>query len=251
MGSGLAASVTAPYTDTIQSTTVGSDLANVVHATNANATWAVANSGGSNYYQFTDATGGGSTTADFTVSNLTAASQLSFTLTTTFTINSTSTSGNMYEGLVALGNSTTSGYLADVNGTSMRLINLGVDSGFTTVTGTFSGINLTSTSNSSTVYTETLSGVYSGSTLTLSFTLSDGTHSTTISGATTTFPTTAAYDYFGIRDNNANTTTAMGVQYDSLSLSAMAVPEPSTWLLLFLGAGMIGAAALRRKRVEA
>jgi hypothetical protein len=243
-----AAVITEPFTAPIQSTGAGSDLADVLHANTASATWAVQGPGSpSNYYQYSSGATNGGSTAVWNASNLTGTTTTDWSQTTVFTINDPSSTTNI--GLFALGNSTSSnGFVADVNGTAMRIIALGPGTSLTT--GSFTGISLnTGAGNTGTVYTETFSGAYSngGATLTLSFTLSDGTNSTTISAAASGLTLTAANSYWGIRNNAPSAATdTLGIRYSSFQI----VPEPSTWGLLAFSAAIAFFIARRRCRSQ-
>ena len=94
-------------------------------------------------------------------------------------------------------------------------------------------------------FTLTLAATYAGpNNLTMNFTLSSGTNSTTVSFADTT-PRTG--QLFGFRDlvgTGPQSTVAFNVHYDNLSI---AVPEPSVLGLLATGAVL----CTRRRRSQA
>ena len=232
-----AAVVTIPFTAPISSTTVGNDLADVVHGGVA-ATWAVQNSG-SNYYQYTSGASNGSSTALWQSSNVTGATTTNWTETIVLKINDISSGANI--GIFTLGSGNNSnGFLADVNSTSMRIIALGPNTSIST--GTFTGTGLNIAGALGKTYTMTLAGTYAGSVLTLAYTLSDGTASTTISGTAAGLTLTSANNYFGVRNNWATAGDALGVQYQSIAI----VPEPTTWALLAFSLTTV--MALRRRR---
>ena len=233
-----AAPITVPFTAPIGTTTVGNDLANVVHG-GVTATWAVQNSG-SNYYQYTsNGTTNGSSTALWQSSNVTGATTTNWTETIVLKINDYSSNASI--GIFTLGSGNNSnGFLADVNNTSMRIIALGPNTSITT--GTFTGTGLNIAGALGKTYTMTLAGTYAGSVLTLAYTLSDGAASTTISGTAAGLTLTSANDYFGVRNNWSTSGDALGVQFESIAI----VPEPATWALLAFSLTMV--MVLRRRR---
>lgn len=233
-----AAAITVPWTAPISSTSIGSDLANAVHG-GTTAIWAVGNSGSDNYYQYTSGSTNGSSTSVWQTSNITGATTINWSETVKFTITDYSSAANI--GLIALAQQANSlGFVADVNNTSMRILALGPNTSI--ATGTFTGTALNTVSALGLTYTATLSGSYSGSTLTLTYSLSDGTNTQSISGTASGLTLTANNFYFGVRNNYATSGDTLAIRYSSIAI----VPEPSTAALL--GACGLGTMLFFRRR---
>lgn len=162
--------------------------------------------------------------------------------------NVTAVSPSVSFGFAALGtgaatNGSTAGvnfYLADV-GTSgtIRILRFNGTGNLTVVDDTsatgdvLGGLSLTET------YDLTLTGTYSGTDLVLSFTVSDGTNTRTVTSGVITDALTG--NNFGYRTRN-NQTGTYTVNSDYFT---MAVPEPSSVLLLGAAAGL---GLMRRRR---
>lgn len=238
--SARAAAVTTPYDDSFQTTTVGTTPADW---TSTGGTWSVVNNGTSNVYQ-----GSQSTNSAFysllQFSDLGSTSYKGFTLSTSFVITDpTAIASSEYIGFAALASSTGLGnyYLADVQGSgAIRLISLGATnsdySQGTAGTALLSSGGLLVT----TTYTLTLQGVYVGNSLTLTFTVTDGTHTASVTGTDQT-PWTG--QYFGYRLNDAASSDTLTVQFNNFNM----VPEPATWMTLAMGGGLL---LLYRRRIN-
>jgi len=222
-----AAPITIPFTAPISTTNVGNDLADVVHGGIASS-WAVQQPASTKIYQFTsNATTTGSSTAVWQSSNITGATTLNWSQTIVLNLNDQSVGARI--GIFALGSGdNTLGFLADVDSTAMRIIALGPNTSI--ATGTFTGVGLNTAEALAKTYTMTLAGTYAGSNLSLAYTLSDGTNSTTISGAAAGLTLTASNNYFGVRNNRITTGDALGLEYSSIAI----IPEPSTAVMLGL-----------------
>jgi hypothetical protein len=93
-----------------------------------------------------------------------------------------------------------------------------------------------------TTYTMSLAGTYSGSELTLTFTVTDGITSQTVAGTVTnTFSGLTNFGYQHVIANAVNDTVA----FDNFSLSS--VPEPSAFALLAAGSCVLSFGAARRR----
>ncbi|MBC2602906.1 hypothetical protein [Puniceicoccus vermicola] len=235
--SSLSASVAAtiPYQDNFQETTVGQDPAG--WAEGGAGAWTIASGGSGNIYQSTIS---GTTGASTTAVQLTNLVGSDFEISSSFQVSDISSVLNI--GFASFGAVSSFGnglYLADINrGGDMRIVSIfgGTTTGFTGDTGTLGTVL-----NTTDTYELTLTGSYSGATLTLDFTVFDGTNSTTIT-ATDTTPRTG--EYFGLRVNNAATSDALVVGFNDY---AVAVPEPGFAGLMigFLTAGFL---LIRRRR---
>jgi hypothetical protein len=170
------------------------------------------------------------------------ATATSFREQTTFKIN-TITGPNTTIGFSALGadNNPADGtgiyYLADVqqNGT-LRLFEVNPNTSL--ASGTFAGGALQTGVN----YTLTLDGTYSGTTLNLALTLTNGADTTTVNFADTTALTG---QFFGLRDRPAATGASLDVDFDNFSVTA--TPEPASAGVIALG-GLALAARRHRRR---
>ena len=161
--------------------------------------------------------------------------------------NVTAVSPSVSFGFAALGtgaatNGATAGvnfYLADIGSTgSIRILRFsGTSNAEIVADGAATGDVLGSLDLSET-YDLTLTGTYTGSDLVLSFTVSDGTNTRTVTSAPITDALTG--DNFGYRNRN-NQTGTYTVNSDFLTI---AVPEPSSVLLL----GAASAVGLLRRR---
>lgn len=238
----LHAQLATPFNAPISGTTIGQDLAGVSHGGNA-ASWSVQEADGSKFYQYTSGAATGSSTALWAMSDLNGTTSADWSVSTVFTISDVS--DGAYIGLYALGTGLNSlAFTADIRGTSMRILALGSPA-TTLTTGTFSGTNLNTAAAIGMVYTATLSGTYTDSILTnLSFTLSDGTNTTTISGNASGLALNASNMYFGVRNNWTTAGDPLGIRYESISVTS--IPEPSSAVAL-LG-GIIASAVLLRRR---
>lgn len=242
--SAIAAAVTVPYSDNFQTSTVGTTPANW---NAAGATWEIANNGTANVYQATQSAAS-AFYSDLQFSDLgSATTPKNFSMSTSFVITDpTSFAGNEYVGFAAL--ATTAGlgsyYLADVQGSgAIRLITLGgTNSDYSTSGSASLGTNLMT----GVTYTLTLQGIYTGSTLNMTFTVSDATHTASVTGTDATPWTTASGSYFGYRLNNsAPAGDTLQVQFDNFSM----VPEPSALAMLALGGVLILAGKRRLNQV--
>lgn len=172
-----------------------------------------------------------------------ANSALDFELTTVFSVNSLS--GTVFTGVGLLGNDTgLSGggsnpyYLLDLKDDGgMRILELNT-SNTTLATGTFAGGALAA----SDTFTLTASGSYAGGELTITFTIDDGTDSTTIAGVDAT-PLTGTV--FGLR-NRATSGNSLSLDYSSFNLAV--IPEPSTYAVLM--GGLFALLATLRSRLR-
>lgn len=237
-----AATVTAPYTDNFQSSSAGSSPADWTNT--GTATWTIGNNGttfgGTNYYQSTTTTAQGAFASLLQFTNLTS----NFTLTSTFQLNDRAVSsivppGTQQEriGLAALSTAGLgSAYVADIQGNSgsMRIVSLGTNSDFSTPGAlSLAGLLL------NTSYTMTLTGAYSGSTLNLSYSVTDGVTTQTV---TATDPTPYTGQFFGFRNNlGASNTDGFGIRFANFQ----AVPEPSVITLLVCS--LLAAGCLMRR----
>lgn len=230
---------TVPYTDSFQSSstagwTPGGSIA-------GSTTWEIANTGGSNAYQATTGNTAGNFTSVVQLTNVNAALG-NFTMTSTFKV----TDGTVAQfiGLAAFSNNITPGvgsnYLADIDAAgNMRILSQNDTSGFSSTTADF-GPSLQLNTN----YTMSLSGVYSGSTLNLTFTVTNGTLTQSVT-ATDLTPLTG--QYFGYRLNNGTANDPMQVQFANFDVATSAIPEPATATAL-LGLGALGAVVVARRR---
>jgi hypothetical protein len=127
-------------------------------------------------------------------------------------------------------------YLADVQGSSaIRILRVVNGTATSIVSGTYAGTLAIGTAE-----TLTLTGTYSGGSLTLSFNVTDGVNSTTITAPVEAAPLTG--QFFGIRNRNANPSGANATATeDNFSV----VPEPASCTLAAIPAL---AALLRRRR---
>lgn len=150
-------------------------------------------------------------------------------------------------GLAALGtgaatNGATTGvdfYMADVGTSgSIRILRFSGSSNAVIVDDSAATGNLLGTLDTGETYDLTLTGTYTGSSLVLSFTVSDGTNTRNVTSSAIAAPLTGTN--FGYRNRN-NVTGSYVVNSDFF---AMSVPEPSPVLLLGAGA----ACGLSRRR---
>lgn len=231
-------SATVPYADSFQS----SSTAGWITAGAAPATWSIANNGSTNVYQAASSSTNGSFSSVQQFTNIDSALE-DFTFTTHFKISDTS--NGLAVGFAAFGNTSGLGsyYLADINAAgSMRIISLGGTNADFTTNGPISfGANLNGTAN----YTMSVSGTYVGSTLNLSFEVSNGTTTKTVTASDAT-PLTG--QYFGLRLNNSIASTDVAaVQFADFTATTSAVPEPASFAAL-AGFGALGLAAFGRRR---
>ena len=171
-----------------------------------------------------------------------------FVMQARFTINATTTGSSYSVGFAALGTTAattgavagTDFYLADVGNTgTIRILRFNGTGNTSLVADTSATGSLLGNLVTTEIYDMTLTGTYTGSALVLAFTVFDGTNTRTVTTSSQATPLTGSN--FGFRDRN-NTTGIMVADIDSF---AMAVPEPSSALLI--GAGMT-ATLLRRRR---
>ena len=226
---------TIPYQDNFQETTIGQDPAGWTEG--GTGSWEIAAGGSGNIYENTISGTTGSSTSALQFTNLVGSD---FEITSSFQISDISTVLNI--GFASFGAASSFGnglYLADINvGGDMRIVSIfgGTTTGFTGGTGSL-GVAL----NTTDTYDLTLAGSYSGSTLTLDFTVSNGTESATLT-ATDTTPRTG--EYFGLRVNNAAAGDDLVVGFNNYSA---AIPEPSYGGLM-IGFMVIAALYIRRRR---
>lgn len=233
-----ALAITTPYSDNFNSSTVGTGAANF---TTTGGTWAIVGSGAANAYQGT-ISAPGTFLSTVQVTDL-GSSLKDFSISSTFVITDPSaTASNATIGLGFLSNTSNLGtnyYLADISQTGVvRLLyfegGAAQASGYNGFTSN-TGVNLGSSLVTGTAYTMTLTGTYTGSTLNMSFNISDGTSTASITGVDTSPLSTASNNYFGYRlRQNASAPDAFTVEFDNFSI----VPEPSVYALL-LGGGFV------------
>lgn len=226
---------TVPYSDNFQAGTV----TEWTSGGGAPGTWAIVNAGGSNVYQATSSAAAGNFTSVVQLTNANSALQ-SFTISSSFKI--TDASPGEFIGLAAFSNNITPGvgtnYVADIaSGGQMRIIAQNDTSGFTSTTATFATSLVVGTN-----YTMSLTSTYVGGTLNMTFTLTNGTQSQSVT-ATDTSPLTG--QYFGYRLND--TTDSLVVQFSNYNVAVSAVPEPTTTTALF-GLGVLAAGLVVRRR---
>lgn len=222
---------TLPYADNFQTTAIGGSPTGWAPTA---GTWAIgeATPGGPHFYQATSPAASGAFASMLQFANATG----NFSITSTFLIDDPLlTVANERIGLAALATTgslpTANYYLADIQGSNgnMRILSLGPASNpdFTTP-GQLQlhlGTNIPVGSN----YTMTLTGSYSGSTLNLSFQVTDGTNTQTV---TASDPTPFAGQFFGLRLNNATgASDTLGVRFTEYT----AIPEPGSLALMLLG----------------
>ncbi len=228
---------TVPYSDSFDSSsTAGWTTGGSI---NASTTWAIANAAGSNVYQATTGNSAGNFTSVVQLTNVNPALE-NFTMTSTFKV----TDGTIaqFVGFAAFSNNITPGvgsnYLADIDrGGGMRILAQNDSSGFTSTTAGFGSILL------NTSYTMSLSGVYVGTTLNLTFTVTNGT---TTQSVTATDLTPLTGQYFGYRMNNGTANDPMQVQFSNFDVTTGAIPEPASTAAL-LGLGALGTVLFSRR----
>jgi len=131
-------------------------------------------------------------------------------------------------------------YLADVgSGGTIRILRFDGTNNVSVVDDTAATGGILGALNTTETYDLTLTGTYTGSSLVLSFTVSDGTNTRTVTSAPIASP--LAGTNFGYRNRNNNT----GEYVVNSDFFTMSVPEPSSVLLLGAAAGF---GLLRRRR---
>ncbi|MET0262912.1 MAG: PEP-CTERM sorting domain-containing protein [Rariglobus sp.] len=229
---------TVPYSDNFQAGTV----TEWTSGGGAPATWGIVNTGTSNVYQVTSSASAGNFTSVVQLTNATSALQ-SFTMTSSFKI--TDGSAGEFIGFAAFSNNITPGfgsnYVADIaSGGQMRIIAQNDTSGFSSTAATFATSLVVGTN-----YTMSLTSTYVGGTLNMTFTLTNGTQSQSVT-ATDTSPLTGTY--FGYRLNNS--TDSLVTQFSNFTVTTSPIPEPASAAML-LGLGALGAVGtVRRRRVR-
>lgn len=245
-GASPAQAVTTPYSDNFNSSTVGTGAANF---TATGGTWAIVGSGSANAYQGT-ISAPGTFLSTLQATDL-GSSLKDFAISSTFVITDASaTASNATIGFGFLSNTSNLGtnyYLADISQTGVvRLLyfegGAAQASGYNGFTSNTS-VNLSSSLSVGTVYTMTLTGTYTGSTLNMNFSVTDGAATASISAADLSPLSTAANNNFGYRlRQNAAAPDAFTVEFDNFSI----VPEPASVALLLGGISILLLAQRRR-----
>ncbi|MEX0744087.1 MAG: PEP-CTERM sorting domain-containing protein [Phycisphaeraceae bacterium] len=248
-GTGPAWAVTMPYSEDFNDGTA-SDFDDSPGSGTSNGTWSVGHNAtfGSDAYNYTINSSG----TGRSLVSVDGAPESGFVLTTDFVINSAPTGSDGFwtaaAGYYLFGSGgsteTAGSYIVDVqyaNPTTntgdqarMRIHDLG-GSGSLAVGDFGDGSVL----DVGTIYTMTVTGDYDGVNLDLSFTLTDGTTTTTISG-TDTSPSLA--DNVVLRHFAGGSLNSTNVSYDNFNI---AVPEPASLALFGLG-GLLMFARRRR-----
>lgn len=268
---------TIPYAENFNGQVTGAaapiDNASASWIENANANWNIitgglggAGSASDKAYRFVNnnsATNNAMTTSS--IDSVTLAANTSFAVSTSFsvlsntTISSNSANGELRVGLVALGNSLlASAYLGDV---VIRTTSGGAEAGLLRLTRLGGSVSQTGsglTINTTDTYSLALSGDYSGSSLTLTLTLTNLTTQDTASISTVDSAPLiggAAQNYFGYRNRNfsgsstnaSSTSASMNVDYDNFAVTTPApVPEPA--MIGTLGLGMLALLCSGKRR---
>jgi hypothetical protein len=243
-----ATAATIPYTADFSGTPT--DWANTTTATSAWTT-ATTTPGGASAWQATSTGGQAVSTIQLTNINATnIPSPDSFTIQATFTLTENSAGNNAYVGIGSFGTAASLGsgaYLADIQGSgSMRILsfNTGANDDFSaTVTSSFGTALATNTP-----YTMTLVGTWVGTTLNLTFTVTDGGEHTGIVTATDLSPLTG--QYFGLRITNSATagTSTLTAQFTDFSAAiTTTIPEPAA-IGILAGISMLMTTMILRKR---
>lgn len=265
---GFSAAVTAPYTQNFDTGTAPNWAAGQQTATGGSYTntWSIPVTGDNGVYQ--DYIYGGPSDTEYAysalqVSNLggAPATATSFSETTSFVITSAVSAASSFGfdvGMAALGSANTFGRYTSST-FYMGQVEVGQGSGNSTPLGTMwiqsfptsgnGGSTLTTavfavSLSLNTTYDMTLSGTYDASgDLTLAFSVSNGTSTTTATAAPIAAASVLTGDYFGYRDVAAN--GGGTVQFDNYSVAA--VPEPTTLALVGLAGGLIALISRKRK----
>lgn len=247
----VATAATAPYADPFQDTTIGSTPSGWTTFGATGTTALVQNSGSANYLQLTGSNTAGSFGSTVQLTNMDS-SIGGFTISTSFRINDgTSNTGGEYIGLSAFSLNTAmtgSYYLADIqrNSGNIRILSLGAtNADFSSPDNSLPGSAFTGGLVANTDYTLSIVGTYTGASLSLTFSVSNGTTTKSIT-ATDATPLTGTN--FGYRLNNTTGSDPLGVQFASYAVSA--IPEPSTYAAC-LGAAVGMMALVRRRRQSA
>lgn len=265
---GYAVAVTAPYTQNFDGGTAPNWAQGQQTATGGGYTnmWSVPVTAGDGVYQ--DYVYGGPSDTEYAysalqISNLggAPATAASFSETTSFVCADTNVAAGAFSlsaGLAALGSANTFGrYTSSLY--YMGQVEVGKGSGNSNPIGTMylqsfttsgsGGVNLTTTSvfnvsmSLNTTYYMTLAGTYDASgDLTLNFSVSDGTTTTTMSDQIAAASVLTG-NYFGYRDSAANG----GGTLDFDNYSVAIVPEPSTLALVGLAGGLMAFVSRKRK----
>jgi len=215
------AAVTMPYVDNFDSTMLGQPANNFT--TSGSSTSLIVDEGGGDHAYQVHLLNSANTEQAFSLLDVSSLGGMQdFSITSTVSIAYDSVGSSI--GFSFLGSSISSPssyYLADMNTNTgeIRIVRIGGSlTSSSSDTTTFSGFS------SGTEYTMTVTGTYSGSTLNLSYSVTDGTNTAAASASDIT-PLGGTYVGYRTRKNSS---TELAVNYDNLAI----IPEPGTYALL-------------------